>query len=512
MNERQREPVLTGTGLTKSYGGTPAIDSVDIMLHAGERQAVTGENGAGKSTLIKVLGGIVASDSGRVIVGSGPGTAIASPKDAREAGVAIVHQHLSLIPQMSIEENCVLPRFPASRGLVDRRQVRATAEGAMAQVGLDLDPRRPVEELSFAERQLLEIGRALLAQPQVLILDEPTSALTPGETERLFQLLLELNRNRNTALLYVSHRIGEIYALTERATVLRDGKVVGRLELADHPSKDLVAAMVGRDIDLLARREPTPPERLGPPVLQVRGLSGSGIDDIDLEVRGGEICAVAGLVGAGRSELARHIFGIDRPTHGTVSVAGRSLSPGSTTEALHAGVGFVPEDRHRDGIALALTTADNAIAPSLDTTFPRGWLSRSAWKQTTEHVLVGGDVRPPDPGRAASSLSGGNQQKIVIGKWLARPLRLLILDEPTAGVDIEAKNQIHRRLAALAAEGLAVLLISSDLPEVLTLADRIVVMSEGRIVGELLPGDDWTEERVIQLATGEIDTMVIEVI
>lgn len=510
MIDRPGGAVLVGTRLTKSYGGTPAIDAVDIALHAGERHAVTGENGAGKSTLIKVLGGIVIPDSGEVT--SGDDHAIASPQAARDAGVAIVHQHLSLIPQMSVEENCVLLRFPTTRGFIDRRQIRRTAERAMAHVGLDLNPRRPVDELSFAERQLLEIGRALLSEPKVLILDEPTSALTPGETDRLFELLLELNRRRNTALLYVSHRIGEIYTLTERATVLRDGKVVDRMELIDHPSNDLVAAMVGRQIDLLSRRTPTPQDQLGAPVLEVRGLTGHGVKGVDLEVRAGEICAVAGLVGAGRSELARQVFGIDRRVEGTVAIDGQTLPANRPADALLAGVGFVPEDRHRDGLALALTTADNAIAPNLDTAFPRGWLNPRAWRRTTEQVLVGGDVRPPDPARPASSLSGGNQQKIVIGKWLARSLRLLILDEPTAGVDVEAKNQIHRRLDELASSGMAILLISSDLPELLTLADRIVVMSDGEIAGELLPGDEWTEERVIELATGESDTHIIEIV
>ncbi|MEN8112885.1 MAG: sugar ABC transporter ATP-binding protein [Actinomycetota bacterium] len=510
MTEDAAAEVLTGKGLTKSYGGTVVLDSVDITMHAGERHAVTGENGAGKSTLIKLLGGIVKQDSGEVLDGSG--RTISSAIDARESGIAIVHQHLSLVPTMSVAENCVLPDFPTRRGITNRRQVRETAERVMARVDLDLDPKTMVGDLSFAERQMLEIGRGLLTEPRVLILDEPTSALTPGETNRLFELLLGINADHDTAILYVSHRIGELYTITERATVLRDGKLVDRLELADNPSSALVAAMVGRQIELLARRDPTPQSELGPPVLTVKGLSGHGVEHVDLEVRSGEICAIAGLVGAGRTELARQIFGVDRRDEGLVKISEAELPSGKVKAALACGVGFVPEDRHGDGIALDLSNADNALAPNLDYVYPGGFLRPGRRSEIATSVLVDGDVRPPDPLRTTGSLSGGNQQKIVIGKWLVRDLQLLILDEPTAGVDVEAKNQIHKRVSDLAESGLAVLLISSDLPEVLTLADRIVVMREGQIAGEVLPGDEWTEEHVITLATGQHDDLVIEVV
>jgi rhamnose transport system ATP-binding protein len=424
-----------------------------------------------------------------------------------------VHQHLSLVPTMSVEENCSLSRLPTRAGFVDRKRVREAALAAMEKVHLSIDPRKMVDELSFAERQMLEIGRSLLVEPRVLILDEPTSALTPGETDRLFELLHRLNSEEGTALLYVSHRIGEIYALTERATVLRDGEMVAQLELAAHPSHDLVTAMVGREIDLVTRRERvSTSETYAVRVLEVERLTGRGFFGVDLAVDQGEICAVAGLVGAGRTELVRHVFGLERPSTGCVRVDGTELRSGSVSAALKAGIGFVPEDRHLDGLALDLSSGENAIAPSLDRVYRGGILRSRKRRSLIEEVLVGGDVRPPDPARSAASLSGGNQQKIVIGKWLARDLRVLILDEPTAGVDVEAKNQIHRRIRELADEGLTVVLVSSDLPEVLTLADRIVVMREGRVVGEVTQRDDWTEERVIELATGEHDSHLIEVV
>jgi len=510
MTDSRSPKVLVGQGLSKSYGRTQVLSNVDISLAAGERHAITGENGAGKSTLIKLLGGIVRPDAGHVLDASGQ--RITSAVQARQAGIAIVHQHLSLVPSMSVEENCVLTDFPSRMGVIRKKLLRETAERVMDRVSLALDPRRMVSDLSFAERQMLEIGRGLLTNPRVLILDEPTSALTPRETKRLFDLLSRLNSEHNTSIIYVSHRIGEIYEVTDRATVLRDGRVVTTLELADNPSPTLVAAMVGREIDLLTRRTPTPKSEMGPPVLEVKGLTGNGVDGIDLVVHAGEICAVAGLVGAGRTEFVRQVFGVDKPDAGVVRIDGKELSLGNPRASIRAGVGFVPEDRHRDGVALDLTNAENAVAPSLDKVYPAGIRRRARQVDITTKVLAGGDVRPPDPKRTTASMSGGNQQKIVIGKWLARDLRLLVLDEPTAGVDIEAKSQIHRRISELAEGGLAVLLVSSDLPEVLTLSDRVVVMREGRLVGELNPDEEWTEERVMMLATGEHDDHLIEVV
>jgi len=492
-------PLAVMTAVGKSYGPNRVLHDVSLTLAPRCRHAITGENGAGKSTLIKILSGGVSADEGTVFLGDVEvkGDSLV----ARAAGVAVVHQHLSLVPTLSVEENVVLGQTPTLAGFVSRRRMRARAREVLDLLGLKIDPRTIVSELSFAERQLIEIGKAVIVEPKLLLLDEPTAVLTPAETDRLFALLDRLQDERGTGLVYISHRLAEIYRVCRTATVLRDGHQIADVDLSTTGSDELIRHMVGREVDLLTSRTPVAEADLGPVVLETRDLRGPGVHGLSVSVRAGEVVGVGGLVGAGRSEFAALLFGMARRTGGEIRIEDVPRSRLSPAAAMRHGVALVPEDRHRLGLALSLSTGANAVAPSLRRLSPGGKLRRGRVRQLAAEVLQSADVRPPDPTATASSLSGGNQQKIVLGRWLPTTPRLLILDEPTAGVDIEAKSTIHRRIDELAREGVGILLISSDLPELLTMADRLVIMREGFLTGSLERGDGWTEEEVIRLAT-----------
>jgi len=491
--------ILDARDVWKSYSGVAVVRACNLRLPARSLHAVVGENGAGKSTLMKVICGVVAPDRGEIIVDGaplGPGRAA-----ARRAGLSMVHQELSLVPTLSIAENCVLGDYPTRAGVVQRRAMRTAGAKALELVGLDRDPLAPVSRLSFAERQLVEIGRCLLGQPRVLVLDEPTSALSPGETSRLFELLRRLRASAGTAIVYVSHRMDEIYELCETATVMRDGQVVANYNLSEVPSDRLVRAMVGRELDLLARREPVSLDEASTPVIETHDLYGPGVRGVSLSIRAGEILGLGGLAGAGRTEFARLLAGLARPTAGSIVIRGRRVTVRTPRRARDLGIAFVPEDRQQEGLALELSSAQNAVVPSLKSLSHLGVLRRRRVTASAKDVLVRSGVRPANPKMKAAYLSGGNQQKIVIGKWLPTNPQLLILDEPTRGVDVQARSEIHRRIDELARERAAILLISSDLPELLALADRIAVIRDGCVVGRV-ERDNWTEERVISLAAG----------
>ncbi|HEV2782834.1 MAG TPA: sugar ABC transporter ATP-binding protein [Actinophytocola sp.] len=490
-------PLLALDGISKSFGAVAALRDVRLELFGGEAHALVGENGAGKSTLVKILAGVHVPDAGTITLDGAP-LPLSGPADARAAGIAVIYQEPTLFPDLTVAENIFMGRQPRrSLRRVDTARMRAGAAELFARLGVRLDPDRPARGLSIADQQLVEIVKAISLDARVLVMDEPTAALSGVEVERLFSVARSL-RDAGTAVLFISHRLDEVFTLCERVTVLRDGRWVCT-DPADAVSvDDVVRRMVGREVSaMFPERDPV----AGPPRLRVRGLTRHGsFADVSFTVHSGEIVALAGLVGAGRSEVSRAIFGVDRYDAGEVVVDGARLPPGDTAAAIRAGLALVPEDRRQQGLVMELSVERNA-------TLPR------RWALTRAGLLFGGTERRAaadwvrrlrvkagrliDP---VSTLSGGNQQKVVLAKWLATTPRVLIVDEPTRGIDVGTKADVHRLLARLAADGVAVLMVSSELPEVLGMADRVLVMREGRLVADL-PRADADEETVMLAAT-----------
>lgn len=494
--------LLRVEGVTKSFPGVRALDGVDLTLRAGEVHVLLGENGAGKSTLIKMLAGAHRPDEGRVVV-DGAEVTVRSAQDAERLGIATIHQEFNLVPGLTVAENLFLGRQPRTAlGLVDRRAMRARAAELLARVRLDVSPAAPVAGLGIAQLQMVEIAKALSLDARVLIMDEPTAVLTSEEVATLFGIVREL-RAGGVGVVFITHHLEEIAALGDRVTVLRDGRSVAEVP-ATTPEDDLIRLMVGRDIaEQYPRR---PPEEPGAPRLRVRGLGRGGgrgerpvFSDIGFEVRAGEVVGLAGLVGAGRTEVARALFGVDRYDTGTVEVDGRQLARGDVRAAMRAGLGLVPEDRKSQGLLLDASLRDNLTLARLDRDTRGGLVDRRAQRRAAAEVAERLKVRMSGLEQSARTLSGGNQQKIVIGKWLLAGARLLILDEPTRGVDVGAKVEIYQLVNELTAAGCAVLMISSDLPEVLGMSDRVLVMAQGRLVGELA-GEAATQDAVMELA------------
>ena len=492
------EALLVVGHAAKSFGSVQALVDASIELYAGEAHGLVGENGAGKSTLVKVLAGVYRPDSGRVLL-DGDEVRLAGPADARAAGIAVIYQEPTLFPDLSVAENIFMGRQPLSRGRrIDTRELRRRVEALMERLGVPLDPSRPARGLSIADQQIVEIAKALSFQARVIVMDEPTAALSGAEVERLFSVARAL-RAQGTAVLFISHRLDEIFALCQRVTVMRDGRQVFTGPLDGLTRDDLVRRMVGRELSAMFPKQAA---TRGDVALSVRRLTREGVfTDVSFDVRHGEIVGLAGLVGAGRSEVARAVFGIDRRDAGEVVIEGRRLPPASPTAAMAAGMGYVPEDRRAQGLVMDLSIARNTSLASL------GRLRHGLFIRSADERRLAADwaarlrlklARFSDP---ASALSGGNQQKLVLAKWLARHPSVLIVDEPTRGIDVATKAEVHRLLSDLAGQGVAILMISSELPEILGMADRVLVMHEGRLSAEL-PRDQATEERVMFAATG----------
>ena len=494
----QAAPILSLAHATKTFAGVHALEDVSLDLYAGEAHGLVGENGAGKSTLVKILGGVHQPDSGSLILDGEP-VLLHGPGDASERGIAVIYQEPTLFPDLSVAENVFIGRQPLRSGRrIDSRAMERDVEAIFERLGVRIDPDRIARGLSIAEQQLVEIAKALSRQARVLIMDEPTAALSPVEARRLFGVV-ETLRSEGSAVVFISHRLEEVFALCQRVTVLRDGKLVVSRPLEGLTSDDLIRAMVGRELETAQRETHRP----GQVVLDVQRLSREGVFlDVSFEVHAGEVIALAGLVGSGRSEVARAIFGIDRYDAGLVSIDGQHLHKGSPTAAMRAGIGFVPEDRRQQGLVMELSVARNIALASLASLrklgliFARTELSFGAeWAKRLQ--VKYGRVSSP-----VSQLSGGNQQKVVLAKWLARRPRLLIVDEPTRGIDVGTKAEVHRLLSALATDGVAVLVISSELPEVLAVADRVLVMREGRLVANMARSEA-TEEAIVAAGTGQ---------
>ena len=491
-------PRIRLAGLRKAFGGTVVLHDVDLDVRAGEVHCLAGENGAGKSTLIRVLTGAVRRDAGEYEVDGRPMPSAIGPATARAAGIGAVYQELSLLPELTVAENLLIGALPARAGVVDRRRLRAEAARKLERVELDLDPLTPVRALPAATRQLVEIARVLGDDPRVVIFDEPTTALSGAEAATLLRRIAAL-RDDGVAVLYVSHRLEEMFEVGDRVTVLRDGTVTRTGPMRGVTEDGLIAAMVGRDVEDLY---PASGRRVeGAPLLRVRGLRPRGsAHAIDLDVRAGEIVGVAGLLGAGRSELLRAVFGADPPAAGTVEVDGRRVPAGRPREAVRAGIGLLSEDRKELGLLPELSIRENVSVASLHGIATHGVLSRRREAERVDEVLDGLRLRAASYDQPVSTLSGGNQQKVLLARWLVTDVRVLLFDEPTKGVDVGAKAELYTVIGDLAARGMAIVVVSSYLPELLGLVDRIVVLRRGAVVGDL-PAAEATEESLLTLAS-----------
>jgi rhamnose transport system ATP-binding protein len=493
------EPVVALRGAGKTYGPITALHGVDLELRAGEVMCLAGENGAGKSTLIKILTGAIRRDKGEYLVDGGD-VGNPTPAQAREAGIGVVYQELSLLPDLSVGENLLMGRLPSRRGITRPRALRKQARAMLERVGLEhVDPDVQVGTLSLATQQLVEIAKVLGENPRVLIFDEPTTALSEAETKALLARIHQL-RDEGHAVMYVTHHLEEMFEIGDRVTILRDGGLVTAAPLSDFDQDSLIASMVGRQIESLY---PASQRTIGEPRLRVEGLRPHGsAAPVDFEVRAGEIVGIAGLLGSGRSELLRAIFGADPVEGGHVSVDGARVRPGDPRTAVQAGLGLLTEDRKRLGLLLELSIRENASLANLDE-ISRFWLvDKKRERRVVDQYLGGLKLRAGSWEQPVSSLSGGNQQKVLLARWLATKAKVLMFDEPTKGVDVGAKAEIYKVIGDLAAEGLGVVVVSSYLPEVLGLADRVLVMREGTVAGEL-PAAGTSEEDVLRIASTE---------
>ena len=492
--------LLRMTGVSKAFAGIPAVADVTLDVRAGEVHALMGENGAGKSTLMKILSGVYSPDAGSIEIDGEPVT-IGSPREARARGIAIIHQELNTVPHMTVAENLALGAEPGRGGLLDRRRMRADAADKLARIGARIPVDLPMGRLSVGMQQLVEIARAVADEARVLVLDEPTAALSQGEAERLFEIVEQM-RAAGMGLVYISHRMEEVWRLADRVTVLRDGRWVATDERADITPEKVVTRMVGRSVEnVYVNEERTP----GDPVLSVEGLTGHvggrRIGPVSFEVRAGEVVSLVGLIGAGRTEIVRMIFGADHATGGELRLDGQPVRIGSPGDAIAHGIGLVPESRKEQGLFLDMSVRDNTAVASLGELSRGGLLDLRRIRARVTAEVERLRVRTAGLGQEVRGLSGGNQQKVVLARWLLRSPRLLILDEPTRGVDVGAKQEIYRIINDMARQGVAVLIVSSDLPEALGISDRLLVVREGEIVHELAAADA-TEDIVMLHATG----------
>ncbi|WP_238475124.1 sugar ABC transporter ATP-binding protein [Azospirillum cavernae] len=501
-----RPPILEMRGISKTFPGAKALRDVRLDARSGEILALMGENGAGKSTLMKVLSGAYQADPGGEILIDGVPVRVTDPQVARDHGIAIIYQELSLLPNLTVAENIFFGRERSRHGVIDRAGMREDCRGVLQRLGATFGPSTLVRDLSIAERQMVEIARALHTKSKLLVMDEPTTTLSARETDRLFALMRQL-RGEGLAIIYISHRMDEIYALSDRVAVLRDGSYVGTLEKHEISAERLVRMMVGRDLAGFYKHDHQTSRAPGRPVLEVEGVTDGGrrVHPASLTLRSGEVLGLAGLVGSGRTELARLIYGADPLIGGAVRIDGVALTRPTPAGALAAGLAYLTEDRKAQGLFLDMSVQDNInFYVCGGDARGAGVLDRSRGKQRALDAIKGLGIRVDRPTTNVGSLSGGNQQKVLLSRWLEVGPRVLILDEPTRGIDIGAKAEIYRTIDQLARNGVGVLVISSELPELIGICDRILVMREGHIMGEV-GGDSGTainQENLMALATG----------
>ena len=492
-------PLLSMSGITKSFPGVRALDGVDLDVQAGEVHCLLGQNGAGKSTLIKVLAGAHQPDTG-TIRWRGEEVTLRSPIAAMRLGIATIYQELDLVEHLSVAENVHLGHEPTTAGFVVRgKTAKASTAALLRRLGhAEIDPARLVGELSAAQQQIVSMARALSHDVRLIVMDEPSAALDPDEVDNLFRIVGDLTA-AGVAVVYISHRLEEIRRIGDRVTVLKDGRAVaGGLPAKSTPTREVVALMTGRNVEYVFPDRPVSPPR-AEPVLKVQGLSRQGeFETLDLEVRPGEIVGLAGLVGSGRSEILETVYGARKPTTGQVLVDGKALKPGSVRAAVRAGLGLAPEERKAQALLMLESVTRNVSVSSMSRFSRGGWIDRGAELGAARAATRELSLRPDNPSVPVRTLSGGNQQKAVLARWLLRGCKVLLLDEPTRGVDVGARAELYAVIRRLADEGLAVLLVSSEVPEVLGLADRVLVLREGRVV-HTAPAPELDEHRVLDL-------------
>jgi rhamnose transport system ATP-binding protein len=483
-----------------AFGGVEVLKGVSVRLQPGEVHGIVGENGAGKSTLAKLIAGVHQPTGGRIEI-DGQADTLPNPKSAIKRGIALIHQEPLSFPDLDVAENIFVGRLPMAGGRVDWRSMYDQASEILRTLGVKINPRAKLRGMSVADQQMVELAAALSQDAQVLLMDETTAPLTPKETAELFGIVRRL-KEQGKAIAFVSHHLDEVFEICDRITVLRDGEHVGEVIPSQSSVDEVVRLMIGRTLekDLHADLPAVPP---GKPVLQVEGLTVHGrFRDVGFDLRPGEILGVAGLVGAGRTDVARALFGITKPDGGSILIGGESVRFRSPAEAMRHGLVMVPEDRQHHGLLLPMTISQNATLAVLRDLSKLGWMSERRQRRDSEEIVGRMNIAMRDVGQVVRELSGGNQQKVVLAKWLMSRPKILILDEPTRGVDVGAKAQVHALIRELAAGGMAILMISSDLPEVLAMSDRILVMREGRIAATLERGVD--SEAVMRAATGQV--------
>lgn len=498
MADQSKVALLRADNVTKQFPGVRALSQVNLCLHESEVLAVLGENGAGKSTLMKILAGVFPMDAGSMYM-SGHEIRIHSVEDALQNGIALIHQELNLASNLDVSANIFLGREPLRYGLLDRDTMHREASRFLEMVGLNVEPDMIVERLPIGQQQMVEIAKALSVNARVLIMDEPTSSLSHKETEQLFQVVNELKSN-GVSIVYISHRLSEVKRLADRVTVLRDGCNAGELAGDDITYDNMVRLMVGRDVSQYYQHTPLSP---GDPVLEVEDLvvEANPHRKLSFKIHSGEVVGMAGLVGAGRTEVLQTLFGVTPALSGSITVDGQPLECHSPADAIRRGMALAPEDRKRQGLILGMSVRQNTSLASLYYDQRKGLLNHPREKLIAGQMMQRMQIKAPSDTQMVQYLSGGNQQKVVLGKWLARKPRVLLLDEPTRGIDVGAKQEIYRLMEELAREGVAILYVSSELEEILGLADRVLVIHDGAISGEL-SRQALTEESIMQLATG----------
>jgi len=491
-------PLLRMQGIDKSFPGVQALEGVNLELHAGEVLALLGENGAGKSTLIKVLSGAHLPDAGSICI-NGTDLRIVDPVDAQRAGVAVIYQELNLVPGLSAAENLFLGREGATAGFIHFRSQRRQARTLLGRMGVRIDPATRCRELNIARQQVVEIAKALSQEAKIIVMDEPSATLSPQEVERLFAIIRDL-KARHIGVIYISHRLEEIFQIADRVMVMRDGRHVGTRPAGEVARDELIEMMVGRKLE---SEFPRRTAGIGPQRLVVRDLCRADkVCGVSFALCGGEIVCLTGLVGAGRTETARLIFGADRPDRGTIELDGRRLRIGRPRDAIRSGICLLTEDRKSQGLVMGQGVRENFALPNLPRFSRLGFVRRSRERRALDRYLKALRIKIPHQDQPVENLSGGNQQKVVLAKWLQRNAEVVIFDEPTRGIDVGAKYEIYLLLNELAAQGKAILMISSELTEVLGMSDRILVMHEGRITGEITDVAGATQEQILKLAMG----------